>query len=43
MRVIENSLLYFFDMKIMLQRNGGNSVNNECAGRVVYRINAIPK
>ena len=27
----------------MSRRNGGDSVNNESAGRVVYRINAIPE
>ena len=27
----------------MSRRIGGDSVNNESAGRVVYRINAIPE
>ena len=30
-------------MKFMSRRNGGDSVNNESAGRVVYRINTIPE
>ena len=34
---IENSKLCFRDMKIMSRRNGGDSVNNESAGRVVYQ------
>ena len=34
-RYIENSKLCFRDMKIMSRRNGGDSVNNESAGRVV--------
>ena len=32
---IENRKLWFRDMKIMSRRNGGDSVNNEYAGRVV--------
>ena len=34
---IENSRLCFRDMKIMSRRNGGDSVNNKSAGRVVYQ------
>ena len=34
---IQNSKLCFRDMKIMSRRNGGDSVNNESAGRVVYQ------
>ena len=34
---IENSKLCFRDMKIMSRRNGGDLVNNESAGRVVYQ------
>ena len=30
-------------MKIMSQRNGGDSVNNESAGRVVYQVTTIPE
>ena len=36
-KYIENSKLCFRDMKIMSRRNGGDSVNNESAGRVVYQ------
>ena len=34
---IQNSKLCFRDMKIMSRRNGGDAVNNESAGRVVYQ------
>ena len=34
---IENSKLCFRDMKIMSRRNGGDLVNNESAGQVVYQ------
>ena len=30
-------------MKIMSARNGGDSVNNESAGRVVYQVSTIPE
>ena len=40
---IENSKLCFCDMKIMSRRNGGDSVNNESAGRVVYQVTTIPE
>ena len=30
-------------MKIMSRRNGGDSVNNESAGRVVYQVTTIPE
>ena len=42
-KYIENSKLCFCDMKIMSRRNGGDSVNNESAGRVVYQVTTIPK
>ena len=42
-RHIENSKLCFCDMKIMSRRNGGDSVNNESAGRVVYQVTTIPE
>ena len=40
---IYREYLCFLDMKIMSLRNGGDSVNNESAGRVVYRIITIPE
>ena len=40
---IENSKLWFCDMKIMSRRNGGDLVNNESAGRVVYQVTTIPE
>ena len=43
MLYIENSKLCFCDMKIMSRRNGGDSVNNESAGRVVYQVTTIPE
>ena len=42
-RYIENSKLCFCDMKIMSRRNGGDSVNNESAGQVVYQVTTIPE
>ena len=43
MLYIVNSKLCFCDMKIMSRRNGGDSVNNESAGRVVYQVTTIPE
>ena len=40
---IENSQLCFLDMKICYERNGDDLVNNEPAGRVIYRITTIPE
>ena len=40
---IQNSKLCFCDMKIMSLRNGGDSVNKESTGQVVYRVTTIPK
>ena len=37
------SKLCFGDMKIMPRRSGGDSENNESAGRVVYQITTIPE
>ena len=36
-------MLRFVDMKILSKRNGGDWVNNESEGLVVYHINAIPE
>ena len=38
---IENSQLLFIDMENRSWRNGGDSVNNEATGQVVFQIAAI--